>query len=164
MPVATLFPDHADLYHTGIVVHDLEKAKAEMSEQLGLTWGVQGESEQPVVLDGGPATLTFGFAYSARGPHRIEVVQAIPGTLWEVPRPGSAHHLGYWSDDVPAMSAALAARGLPLAARVGTGQPDGEAPIVMHRAPSGLYVELVDRSLREVLFGQDLLIANSSEG
>lgn len=31
--MATLFPDHADLYHTGIVVHDLEKAKAEMSEQ-----------------------------------------------------------------------------------------------------------------------------------
>ena len=29
--MATLFPDHADLYHTGIVVHDLEKAKAEMS-------------------------------------------------------------------------------------------------------------------------------------
>jgi hypothetical protein len=103
------------------------------------------------VLDSGPATLTFGFAYSARGPHRIELVQAIPGTLWEVPRPGRAHHLGYWSDDVPAMSAALAARGLPLAARA-----DGPAPIVMHRAPSGLYVELVDRSLREMLFGQDL--------
>ena len=82
--MATLFPDHADLYHTGIVVHDLEKAKAEMSEQLGLTWG------------------------------------------------------------------------LPLAARVGTGQPDVPAPIVMHRAPSGLYIELVDRSLREMLFGRDL--------
>jgi len=26
----------------------------------------------------------------------------------------------------------------------------------MHRAPSGLYVELVDCSLREMLFGQDL--------
>jgi hypothetical protein len=154
--VAKLYPDHADLYHTGIVVHDLELAKAEMSEQLGVIWGVQGESEQPVVLESGPATLTFGFAYSAQGPHRIELVQAIPGTLWEVPRPGSAHHLGYWSDDVPAMSAALAARGLPLAARVGTGQSDGPAPIVMHRAPSGLYVELVDRSLREMLFGQDL--------
>lgn len=151
-----LFPDHADLYHTGIVVHDLERAKAELSEQLGIAWGLQGESEQPVVLDSGPVRLTFGFAYSAEGPHRIELVQAIPGTLWEVPRPGSAHHLGYWSDDVPAMSAALAARGLPLAARVGTGQPDGPVPIVMHRAPSGLYVELVDRALREVLFGQDL--------
>jgi hypothetical protein len=35
----------------------------------------------------------------------------------------------------------LAARGLPLAARVGTGEPDGDAlaPIVMRRAPSGLY-------------------------
>ena len=86
--MATLFPDHADLYHTGIVVHDLAKAKAEVSEHLGLTWGVQGESEQP----------------------------------------------------------------------------DAPAPIVMHRAPSGLYVELVDRSLLAVLFGQDLLIANSSEG
>ena len=81
---------------------------------------MQGESEQPVVLEGGPARLTFGFAYSIQDPHRIELVQAIPGTLWEVPRPGGAHHLGYWSDDVPAMSAALAARGLPLAARVGT--------------------------------------------
>jgi hypothetical protein len=149
--VANLFPDHADLYHTGIVVHDLERAKAEMSEQLGITWGVQGTSEQPVVLEGCPATLTFGFAYSAQGPHRIELVQAIPGTLWEVPRPGSAHHLGYWCDDVPAMSAALAARGLPLAARI-----DGPAPIVMHRAASGLYVELVGRSLREMLFVQDL--------
>jgi hypothetical protein len=60
-------------------------------------------------------------------------------------------HLGYWSDDVPATSAALAARGLARAARV-----DGPAPIVTHRAPSGLYVELVDCSLREMLFGPDL--------
>jgi hypothetical protein len=154
--VATLFPDHADLYHTGIVVHDLEKAKTEMSDQLGLTWGAQGESEQPVVLESGPARLTFGFAYSTQGPHRIELVQAIPGTLWEVPRPGSAHHLGYWCDDVPAMSAVLAARGLPLAARVGTGEPDGPVAIVMHRSPCGLYVELVDLSLREMLFGRNL--------
>jgi hypothetical protein len=52
----------------------------------------------------------------------------------------------------------LAPRGPPLAARVGTGEPDGDAPtlIVMHRAPSGLYIELVDRSLRETLFGRDL--------
>jgi len=64
--VATLFPDHADLYHTGIVVHDLAKAKAEMCEQLGLTWGVQGESEQPVVLESGPARLTLGFAADPR--------------------------------------------------------------------------------------------------
>ena len=73
-----------------------------------------------------------------------------------MPRPGSAHHLGYWSADVPAMSAALAARGLPLAARVGIGQPDVPAPIVMHRAPSGLCIELVGRSMREMLFGRDL--------
>jgi hypothetical protein len=66
------------------------------------------------------------------------------GQGWEVPRPGGAYHLGYWSDDVPASA--------------GTGEPDGDAPapIVMHRAPSGLYIELVDRSLRETLFGQDL--------
>ena len=120
-------------------------------------WGVQGESEQPVVLDSGPARLTFGFAYSAQGPHRIELVQAIPGTLWEVPRPGGAHHLGYWSDDVrpcPRRSPHAACRSPPGSEPASrTGAP---ALIVMHRAPSGLYVELVDRSLREMLFGQDL--------
>ena len=37
-----------------------------------------------------------------------------------------------------------------------TGQPDGLLPIVMHWAPSGLYVELVDRSLRECCSGKTL--------
>jgi hypothetical protein len=97
--VANLFPEHADLYHTGIVVHDLENAKAEMAEQLGFTWGAQGESEQPVVLESDPC-------------------------------PGSAHHLGYRSDDVPAMSAALAGRA----------GADRDAP----------------GSPREMLFGRDL--------
>ena len=35
--MANLFPDHLDLYHTGIVVHDLERAKADLSGQLGIT-------------------------------------------------------------------------------------------------------------------------------
>ena len=40
--MANLFPDHADLYHTGIVLHDLERAKAELSGQLGIAWGRPG--------------------------------------------------------------------------------------------------------------------------
>ncbi|HEX4396102.1 MAG TPA: hypothetical protein VH136_00580 [Trebonia sp.] len=83
--MATLFPDHADLYHTGIVVHDLEKAKAEMSEHLGLTWGVQGESEQPVVLDSGqaaPTTSGTGATTSRPCPRRW------PGVACRLP-PGS---------------------------------------------------------------------------
>ena len=72
-PAATLFPDHADLYHTGIIVHDLERAKAGRS----------------------------------RG-------QAAPTTS-------------------------------------GTGPTTSR-----HRAPSGLCIELVDRSLRETLFGREL--------
>ena len=56
------------------------------------------------------------------------------------------------------MSAALSALGRPFAAQVGPGEPDGDAParIVMHRAPFRLYIELVDRSLRETLSGQTL--------
>ena len=146
-----MFPDDADLYHTGIVVHDLERAKAEMSEQLGVTWGVQGESEQPVVLESGPASLTFGFAYSARGPHRIELVQAIPGTLWEVPRPGRAR-LGYWSEQRHGHVRG-AGRAGPAACRPGRNRPVGRAG-ADRDAPGAVRVlrQLVDRSLREVLF------------
>src|SRR5438067_13926869 len=65
---------HADLYHTGIVVDDIEAAKDELSVALGVTWGPEGSSERAVLLADGPRTMTFTFAYSAEGPHRLELV------------------------------------------------------------------------------------------
>jgi hypothetical protein len=34
-----IVPEHADLYHTGIVVADIEETMAEHERILGVTWG-----------------------------------------------------------------------------------------------------------------------------
>jgi hypothetical protein len=44
---------------------------------------------------------------------RIELVQAIPGTLWQTSDAG-AHHLGYWSDDIDRDIEVLVANGYAL--------------------------------------------------
>jgi catechol 2,3-dioxygenase-like lactoylglutathione lyase family enzyme len=148
---------HADLYHTGIVVDDVDDAKAEYSDVMGVTWRFEGEVDQPVWFPGeGARTVTFRFAYTKDGPHKLELVRPIPGTLWTVSGVGHAHHLGYWCDDVPAVSAALEAQGLPVCAKLGVEDPDALPFIVLHRARSGIYLELVSRANRELMFGDEL--------
>jgi catechol 2,3-dioxygenase-like lactoylglutathione lyase family enzyme len=146
---------HADLYHTGIVVADLEAAKAEFAEALGVTWGFGSPNEMPVWLPNGPRTVLFNFVYTNEGPHRLELVQAIEDSVWDVTPPGHAHHVGYWCDDVVATSAALTASGAPCTARIGASAEDEPAVAVMHRLPSGLHVEALDRAMKEMMFGPD---------
>ena len=145
--------DFADLYHTGIVVDDFDGAKEELSAVHGVTWGAQGTVEVPCLLADGPRLVTFTYAYTVEGPHHLELVRAIPGTLWTVGAPGQAHHLGYWCDDVAGTSAALTAKGLPRVAKVGADEEDTPAGVIYHQARTGAYIELVDRASRAFLFG-----------
>ena len=97
---------HADLFHTGIVVDDLATAKSELAVALGVTWR-EGGAAVRMLTDDGACTVRTAYALSREGPHHIELVQSIEGTLWTTTAPGHAHHLGYWADDVAATSAAL---------------------------------------------------------
>jgi hypothetical protein len=144
----------SDLFHTGIIVENLASTKDELSSLLGVKWGTQFENDVPIVLADGPKVLKFTFVFSLQGPHFIELIASIEGTLWTVTPPGHAHHLGYWSDDVPATSAALTARGAPMVANLGA--DDAQAPPTMgvyHQARNGLYIEVLDRSMQEMLLG-----------
>jgi Glyoxalase/Bleomycin resistance protein/Dioxygenase superfamily len=144
----------SNLFHTGIVVDDIDAAKSEYTDLAGVTWGFQGELEMPVWFPTGPTTVSFCFAYASEGPHRLELVRQLPGTLWTVVGAGQVHHVGYWCDDVGDASAELAGRGLPLCAKVGVDDPDAAAPIVIHQARTGAYVELVDIAMRPTMFGE----------
>ena len=146
----------SELFHTGIVVDDVDATKAELSDLIGVTWGFEGEMEQPVWFpDGGPSAVTFRFAYTAEGPHRLELVRPVPGTLWTVAGVGHAHHFGFWCEDVPAASAELARRGAPLVAKIGVDTADAPAAIVYHRPKSGVYLELIAAANRPLMFGED---------
>ncbi len=142
---------HADLYHTGIVVDDLASAMHRFGDLLGVTW-LEGGAKVRIVTDEGPRIVATAYALSAEGPHHVELVQSVAGTLYTVSGTGQAHHLGYWADDVTATSAALSTSGLPKVAGIYLTDHDASPICAYHQAGSGFYVELVSTALRRVLF------------
>ncbi len=141
--------DHADLWHTGIVVDDLEAAKAELGDQLGVTW-FEGGAEILLVTADGTRSVTTAYALSRQGPHHIELGQSVPGTLWTATAPGQAHHIGYWVDDVTTASRELERRGARHVASVTI--KDGVPPMcAYHQTANGLYVEVVNRAMEPML-------------
>lgn len=141
---------HGELYHTGFVVDDLDAAQDEAGKLLGVTWLTGGGTVEITTPDGSGVFQTR-YALSAEGPHHVELVQSVAGTLYVTAGPAAAHHLGYWVDDVAQASAELQEAGLAMAASVGA--PGGRRPMAAyHRTTAGLYIEIVARSMRKVLF------------
>ena len=94
------------------------------------------------------------YVYTVEGPHHIELLQAVPGTIWELQAAGGsgalwAHHLGVWCDDVAATSAGLVAAGSPVLATYDSGS-DQAVGFAYHRMASGVIVELVNSARREL--------------
>jgi hypothetical protein len=137
-----------DFYHTGVVVDDIDQAKAELGAALGLTWGLQGEVDMPTILADGLHTLHMRFAYSVEGPPYLELVQAVEGTIYTVAAGGGAHHVGYWCADMEGTAAQLEAQGMTRVATVGVQSIKEQAHWIIYRSASGLYIELVDEALR----------------
>lgn len=130
----------ADLYHTGIVVPELEASMATMSEVAGYQWTTIQSAELPIRLADGERVLTLRYVYSLDAPH-IELVQEIPGTPWTA----AAHHVGYFCDDVPTTAKRLAESGFALeACAVVDGTPSLFAYVL---DPSGVRIEIVNREL-----------------
>ncbi len=142
---------HADLYHTGFVVDDLEAAQEEYGRLLGVSW-LNGGGTVQIQTPDGASVVDTKYALSAEGPHHVELVQSVPGTLYIAGGTASAHHLGYWVDDVAEASAALEKCGLPCAASVGIEGSRRGAMAAYHRAGEGIYLEVVARSMRRLLF------------
>jgi hypothetical protein len=98
----------------------------------------------PVTLPTGTTTLDMRLTYSRSTP-RLEIIAAVPGTLWTPASDSGIHHLGYWSSDVATDAATLERGGLVREA-AGTG-PDGSVRWTYHRAPSGPRIELMSRAM-----------------
>ena len=140
---------HEYLFHTGIVVDDLDAARQEYGEALGVSWRAGG-ADVRLLTDEGSRTVRTSYVLSKEGPHHVELVQSIPGTLWTTVAPGHAHHLGYWVDDLAAASDELERRG---GHRLGSVAMRDDAPpmCAYYRTTNGLCVEIVDLGLKRVL-------------
>jgi len=139
------------LYHVGIVVPDVEAAQAHFTALLGVEWGpvVQFDGIEFRDGDGNDVILPNKLCYSTSPPH-LELVQEVPGSVWECNEHSNIHHIGYWTDALPADSDAFGVSQCPLqlCGRDGTQSP---AQFAYHRDPLGVRFELVDAAMKPMM-------------
>jgi hypothetical protein len=136
-----------DLYHVGIVVPGLEDGQAHFAGLFGVRWAPVIEA--PVAMrtaDGTVVTVDLRLAYSADAPH-LELIEAVPGSIWVLNPHSNIHHIGFWTDDLEGDSARLHGGGCPLEVM---GDGGGGEPLLWsyHRDRFGVRIELVDAAMR----------------
>ncbi|MGZ4707964.1 MAG: VOC family protein [Acidimicrobiales bacterium] len=138
-------------YHVGIVVPDVAAAQAELSEQLGLTWGpvMHLDSTDLRDVDGQDLALPTTICFSLEAPH-LELIEEVPGSVWVCNPHSNLHHIGFWSDDLPGDSAHLAGSGCPLQL-CGRDATTAPSQFAYHAGGLGVRVEVVDAGLREAM-------------
>jgi len=144
------------LYHVGIVVPDIEVAKEHLGELLGLSWGpvihVDAFDARAFDAEGGNGTdivVPNTLCYSTEAPH-IELVEEVPGTVWECNEHSNLHHIGVWTDALPEDSANYAELRCPLQL-CGRDADGGLQQFAYHRDPLGVRIELVDIAMKPMM-------------
>ncbi len=141
-------------HHVCLLVPDMEKAVAWFSDTLGITFRgpqrvtTQGRIDPGYFGDEEPHEGQSYITYSIDGPPYYELGEATGKGLHDSARHGvGLQHVGMFVDDVDAVMADLAKRGIGTEARMVT--PDGKTLVCWtERAPeTGLMVEYIDRSL-----------------
>jgi hypothetical protein len=134
-----------NLYHTGVVVDDLDGTMAWLTSVAGYTWTDVVEVDQVAQTPSGEVTIPMRMVYSGASP-RLELLQTVPGTVW-TPADSGVHHIGYWSDDVEADLATLEESGMNC--EVKSFNPDGSGTLLWAYAKGavGPRIELVSRAM-----------------
>lgn len=132
----------ARVFHTGYVVPSLDDAIASLSEVLGVRFADPIEPGFAVLHSpDGPRHVPLRLTYSTRPTH-IELIESVPGTLWDFDDERKGHHLGMWTADAAADGKRLEEHGFR---RLWwADNDDGRTMFSYHETPYGFYIELVD--------------------
>ena len=134
-----------DLYHTGIVVPDLDAAIARFSALGGYEWINPLSYTLPFRTATESRELTSTIVYSVQAPH-IELVQEVPGTPWTAAPGNAVHHLGYFTDDLLESARLLEDNGFTF--EMTADMPGSELALFAYYVDaSGTRIEIVDRAL-----------------
>jgi catechol 2,3-dioxygenase-like lactoylglutathione lyase family enzyme len=134
-----------DLYHTGIIVPDLDAAMARLSALAGYRWITPLSYTLPFRTATGTRELTSTIVYSVQSPH-VELLQEVPGSPWTAAPGNSVHHLGYFTDDLADTAELLESNGFTFEM---TADVPGQdlALFAYYVDPFGTRIEIVDRAL-----------------
>lgn len=138
-----------DLFHTGMVVDDIEQAMADLSVALGVHWTSVSTRNTVVRTEAGDEAGDLLVTYTIEGPPHIELIEDRARGIWHA---RGLDHLGFWVDDLPAAMARLEAAGH---ASIAHGLDDaGRADrFAYHENANGLAIELVDRRIQDDFAG-----------
>ncbi|OBK17096.1 VOC family protein [Mycobacterium asiaticum] len=134
-----------DLYHTGVVVPDLQAAMTRLTALAGYRWISPMSYTLPFRTAAGTRELTSTIVYSVQAPY-LELIQQVPGTPWMAAPGNAVHHLGYFTDDLSAAARSLQDHGFEfeMTAEV----PGSELGLFAYYLDaSGTRIEIVDRAL-----------------
>ena len=134
-----------NLYHTGIVVPDLDAAARRFAAMAGYSFTTAIAGPVAIRTAAGQQTVDLRFVYSLQAPH-VELIEEVPGTPWIAGRGNAVHHLGYFTDDFATTASALQADGFSLELCPAS---DDDAPSIFayYLSPDGIRVEIVDRTV-----------------
>ena len=142
--------NYDDVFHVGIIVPDIEQGMAEIARRFGASWPrPPGSASVRVRTRAGVQVLNSRFAYTAEGPPYIELIEAVPGTVWEAGAGSRIHHLGAFVDDLDAEIERLTAEGAEL--ELASVDEDGARVLGVSYVNSalGVRLELLPASGRE---------------
>ena len=134
-----------DLYHTGIVVPDLDAAMARLSALAGYRWITPLRYTLPFRTATGTRELTSMVVYSLQSPH-IELLKEVPGSPWTAAPGNSVHHLGYFTDNLAETGQMLEHKGFTF--EMTADVPGSDLALFAYYIDSfGTRIEIVDRAL-----------------
>jgi catechol 2,3-dioxygenase-like lactoylglutathione lyase family enzyme len=134
-----------DLYHTGMVVPDLDAAATRLTETAGYTWTKPAKGPVTIRTEAGTQTVEMQFVYSLQAPH-LELIEEVSGSPWVAANHNAVHHLGYFTDNFGMTAETLQSQGFSLEM---CHTIDGKAPSMFayFLSPDGVRIEIVDRNI-----------------
>ena len=100
--------DYEGFFHIGIVVKEMSQGITDMSRRFGLTFKEPREANVRMRYSGEEQQIAVKFCFSNEGPIFIELLEAVPGTVWEKV---GIHHMGVFCDHMEDEVAKLVAEG-----------------------------------------------------
>jgi hypothetical protein len=141
----------SQLWHIGVGVQNLDEALAdfERSSDIGFNSPVTVRIGVRMGADiAVPREIEIRTAMSLGSPPSLELVEAIPGTVYS----DRMLHVAFWADDLGRCARELPASGCPMLLADAHGPSGLPAIMSYHRAPSGLVVEAVNGNLKDAVY------------
>jgi hypothetical protein len=153
------------LYHTGLIVDDLDEAMRTFGETLGLHWAHPRTAKTPMRGPEGIVGREVRFTYGLEGPHHMELLEQIDaGPYLSLTGGRHVHHLGYYTKDLAGSARWLDDHGFVM--EISGVEEDGRiGRATFHRHPvlPGFWFELVSGEIADEI-GQWMADAANEQG